>query len=163
MTQGCTWKRGARKRLWSVLGGNGKWKTPSWASHCRGRPVCFFVCMRFNITIVLCFAPSLCLRSCRTERASATSSPSDPPARSRGHEPSSPRRAWRGTCSATTPSRPSRRSTWKWGRTTTEGRGPSAPSSRSSQRKKVTVPTWRAESDAQIRPSLSLYSHDFKP
>ncbi len=92
----------------------------------RDGPVCFFVCMCFNITIVLCFAPSPFLRNCRMERASATSSPSGLWARSRGHEPLSPHPAWHVTSSATTPSHLSRLLMWKWGRTTTEGRGPSA-------------------------------------
>lgn len=70
--------------------------------------VCFFVCMHFNITVVLCFAPSLFLRNCRTARASATSSHSDLWVWSRGRERLSPRPERPATSSVTTPSQPSR-------------------------------------------------------
>jgi len=108
----------------------------------RDGPVRFFVRMRFNITIVLCFAPSPFPRNCRTARASDTSSPSGPWPRSRGRERSSRRPARRPSSSATTPSRPSRRSTWKWARTTTAGRGPSAPSPPCTRRRRVSASEW---------------------
>lgn len=77
---------------------------------CDGRDgrVCFFVCMHFNITVVLCFAPSLFLRNCRTARASATSSHSGLWGWSRGRERRSPRPERPATPSGTTPSQPSR-------------------------------------------------------
>lgn len=116
----------------------------------RDRPVCFFVCMPFNITIVLCFAPSLFLRNCRTERASATSSPSGLWAWSHGHERLCPHPAWPVTSSATTPSRPSRLLTWRWGRTITEGRGPSAQLPQCTRQRKVRyrLDSTASESDA---------------
>lgn len=148
-------KRKGKRHLWRLLGG-GSWERgcvcsqyPLVEAQCRDGPVCFFVCMRFNITIVLCFAPSLCPRNCRTERASATSSPSGLWARSRGRERLSPHPR-RVTSSEMTPSHPSRLLTSKWGHTTTEARGPSARSPSCTRQRKVgyRLLSLAAESDA---------------
>lgn len=103
-------------------------------------PLCVFVCMFFNITIVLCFALSPCLRNCRTEKVLATSSPSGPWARSRGPERLSPPPGCRAMFSATTLSRPLHHLTWKWVRSTTVERGPSALLPPCTQQRKVQRP-----------------------
>lgn len=77
-------------------------------SYGRDGRVCFLVCMHFNITVVLCFAPSLFLRNCKTARASATSSHSGLWGWSRGRERQSQPRGRPAMPSETTPSQPSR-------------------------------------------------------
>lgn len=110
-------RRKGRSEAMSVS--NGKWQTERQVdgtlrplgvmlSYGRDGRVCFFVCMHFNITVVLCFALSLFLRNCRTARASATSSHSGLWGWSRGRERRSPRPERPATPSGTTPSQPSR-------------------------------------------------------
>lgn len=105
-------------------------------AHRDGR-VCFFVCMHFNITVVLCFAPSLFLRNCRTVRALATPSLSDLWVWSHGREQLSPHPELPVTSSVTTPFRPSRLSKLKWGLIIIEGRGLSARLPPCTQQRKV--------------------------
>lgn len=105
--------------------------------HHRDGRACFFVCMHFNITVVLCFAPSLFLRNCRMVRALATSSLSDLWVWSHGPERLSPRLEWPVTSSVMTPFQPSRLSKWKWGLIIIEGRGLSARLPPCTQQRKV--------------------------
>ncbi len=81
----------------------------------------------FNITIVSCFPPSLCLKTFKMEMVLATSLLSGRWGRSTGHTPSPPYRPSPVTCTETRASRPFLHLASKWVLTTPKARDRSAP------------------------------------
>lgn len=97
------------------------------------------VSMCFNITTVLCSTPSQSQRSYRMEKVLVTSSPSDRWARSPGPGQWYPHPSCRAMFSVMTPYHRSRPLLSKWVLLITVVKDPSAPSSRCSQQRKVSL------------------------